>query len=259
MRREALARILFEVASPERLELLDVVLERPRKHAELARLISMSGSETTRHLSRLASAGLVARNLRGQYEPTGLALALRQGLPFFEYLTAHQEYLRRHSVVNIDPSFVARLAELGRGAFIAGAYQVVAAQEAALRSAKSRIWILTEQRFEQAIPILRDNAARGRDVRVLRPRRAMEDEEAGRSPAIARNYPVRTLPETPVFLAVIDDQAGICLPSVDGAVDMTTMILVRDPAGVRWVSELFGRYWSVGQEWPAPLQELVPH
>ena len=73
MESKDLARFLFEIASDERLGILAEVAEKPLKHAQIARRLDMTGSETTRHLNRLASAGLVTKNPRGEYEPTNLA------------------------------------------------------------------------------------------------------------------------------------------------------------------------------------------
>ncbi len=252
MPSEALADFLFEIASAERLAILEAVAERPRKHAELARRLSVTGSEMSRHLNRLIEAGLVRKNPAGAYVPTPLAEALGAGLPFFETLFAAREFLLHHRISVLDPPFLARLGEIGRGTFEQGTYQVVAVQEEALRAAERRIWVLTAQRFEQALPILRAKSARGLDVRVIRARPLLaEEKRAGRD--VERNFPVRVLDEAPVFLAVLDDQAGLCLPGLDGKVDMATMLLVKDPAGCRWSEDLFRAYWDRAAPWHTPM------
>src|SRR5256886_13057284 len=55
MESTGLARFLFEPASDERLGILDAVAERPLRHAQIARHLRMTVSETTRHLNRLRS------------------------------------------------------------------------------------------------------------------------------------------------------------------------------------------------------------
>ncbi len=247
MNARALSSFLFEIASNERLEILTAILEGPRKHSEIARRLSMTGSETTRHLARLAAAGLVERRPDGRYGATPLAELLWAGLPFVDFVREHREYFLRHRAQALEPGFVARLGELARGSFNEGAYQVVAVQEAALRAVRRRAWIVTVQRFEQAIPILREKHDAGADVRVVRPRPLVEEERRG-GRDVRRNFPLRLLPRVDVFLAVLDDQAGVCLPSVDGTVDMATMILLTDPTGVRWAEDLFLRLWDRGQD-----------
>jgi len=243
MPSEAVARLLFEIASLERLGILEAVGERPRKHAELARRLGITGSEMSRHLNRLVAAGLVRKTADGEYAATPLASALRAGLPFFEVLTAARDYLLTHEVSVLGAPFVERLGEVGRGTFERGTYQVVAVQEKALRSVERRIWVVTEQRFEQAIPILREKAARGADVRVIRARGLLHAERRS-GQDVKRNFPVRTLPEVHFFLAVLDGQAGLCLPDPDGKVDMATMLLLTDPTGYRWSEDLFLSSWA---------------
>ncbi len=242
-----LSTFLFEIASNERLGILEAIVERPRKHSELARALDMTGSETTRHLSRLTGAGLVEKNPKGEYEATPLARALWAGLPYLAFLSAHREFVTSHDLTALEPGFVARLGELARAAFHHGAYEVVAVQEAALRDVRRRAWVATQQRFEQAIPILREKSAAGADVRVVRPRAMVEQERrAGRD--VERNFSFRLLPEVRLFLAVLDDRAGLCLPATDGHLDMATMILVTDPDGYRWSEDLFLRIWERADE-----------
>jgi hypothetical protein len=52
---------------------------------------------------------------------------------------------------------------------------------------------------------------------------------------------VRLVPEARIFLAVLDDVAGICFPTVDGKVDMEAMRLLVDPVGHRWAADLFAQ------------------
>jgi predicted transcriptional regulator len=238
-----LSGLLFEIASDERLGILRAVARSPLRHTEIARRLSLTGSETTRHLNRLTGAGLIARDLEGRYGGTPLAEALQLGLPFWEFLAMHRRYLATHRVTLVPTPFVERLGELRSGSFIEGTYPVVAAQEQALRRVERQIWVVTEQRFEQAIPILRDKASRGMDVRVVRSQPRLEQEQReGRD--IRRNFLLRTLPEVNVFLAVLDDQAGLCLPTRDGTVDMSTMLLVTDPEGYGWSRDLFLNLWD---------------
>lgn len=243
MDRAELAHFLFEVASDERLRILDSLAQRPRKHAEVARALSMTGSETTRHLSRLTAVGLVSKTANGEYTTTELAVTFGGGLAFLEFLVAHRGYLLDHRTTVLEPEFVERLGELRQGQFVEGTFRVVGAQDAALRAVKRRTWVVTEQRSEQALPVLQQKALLGADVRVIRSRPHLEREnQEGRE--VRRGFPVRTLPIVDVFLAVLDDQAGLCLPTREGKVDLSSMLLLTDPLGYRWSEDLFLRLWD---------------
>ncbi len=239
-------RHLFEIASDERLGILSAVAERPLRHAQIARRLDMTGSETTRHLTRLVSASLVTKNPRGEYEPTNVARLVSMGLPFFEFVARQRDYLLGHDVLVLPAEFVERLGALSEGTFTSGTYKVVASQERFLRAVKRQIWVLTEQVFEQALPILRQKAADGADVRVIRPRASVDD--AVLLTGAKRNYPARLVDEARIFLAVLDDVAGVCFPSLDGRVDMSAMLVLQDPRGYRWASDLFLHYWERARE-----------
>jgi len=247
MEPTGLARFLFELASDERLGILDAIADTPLRHAQIARHLKMTDSETTRHLNRLASTGLLMKNAQSQYEPTNLARLVSAGFPFFRFLLKNRDFLLKHDVRVLPSEFVERLGALTGGTFVNGMYDVAAAQVRYLRAVKHRIWVLTDQMFEQAIPILREKATMGADVRVIRSREGFEREIA-RLPPVERNYPVRLVPGARIFLAVLDDVAGVCFPSVDGEVDMEAMLLLTDPSGHRWASDLFAQEWSEASE-----------
>ncbi len=255
MESTGLARFLFELASDERLGILDAIEEEPLRHAQIARHLKMTASETTRHLNRLASTGLLMKNAHSQYEPTSLARLVSAGIPFFRFLLTNRDFLLKHDVRVLPPEFVERLGALAAGTFVTGMYDVAAAQERYLRAVNQRIWVLTDQLFEQALPILREKTAAGADVRVIRSREGFHRETA-RLPPVQRNYPVRLVPEARAFLAVLDNVAGICFPTIDGKVDMEAMLLLVDPAGHRWASDLFVQVWNEAREWLGPPTSL---
>ena len=212
MEPTGLARFLFELASDERLGILDAIAERPLRHVQIARHLRMTDSETTRHLNRLTSAGLVTKNPQSQFEATNLARLVSAAFPLFRFLLTNRDFLLKHNVRVLPPEFVDRLGALSEGTFVTGMYDVAATQERSLRAVSRRIWVLSDQMFEQAVPIMREKAASGADVRVIRSR-----EGFGRGtallPSVERNYPVRLVEETRIFLAVLDDLAGICFPT----------------------------------------------
>jgi predicted transcriptional regulator len=251
MESASLARFLFELASDERLGILDAIADKPMRHAQIARHLKMTDSETTRHLNRLVSTGLVMKNPQSQYETTNLARLVSEGFPFYRFLLKNREFLLKHNVRVLRSEFVERLGALTAGTFVNGMYDVAAAQMRYLRDVKQRIWVVTDQMFEQALPILREKAAAGANVRVIRSREGFVREIA-RLPPVERNYPVRLVAEARIFLAVLDDVAGVCFPNVDGKVDMEAMLLLTDPSGHRWASDLFAQEWNEATEWLGP-------
>ncbi len=149
MESTGLARFLFELASDERLGILEASEEKPLRHAQNARRLKITDSETTRHVNRLASTGLLTKNPQSQYEPTSLARLVSAGFPFFRFLLANREFLLKHDVREVPAEFVERLGALNGGTFVTGMYDVAAAQERYLRAVKQRIWVLTDQLFER--------------------------------------------------------------------------------------------------------------
>src|SRR3989441_3421918 len=230
MESTGLARFLFELASDERLGILDVIEEKPLRHAQIARRLKITDSETTRHLNRLASTGLLTKNPQSQYEPTSLARLVSAGFPFFRFLLAHREFLLKYDVRVVPAEFVERLGALNGGTFVTGMYDVAAAQERYLRAVKQRIWVLTDQLFEAAGPVMRGKAGAGADVRVVRSRGGGQRETA-RLPPVQRNYPGRLGSEARKLFSGPRRGARGGVPSPRGKGGQGAEVLVFQPGG----------------------------
>lgn len=240
---EDLADFLFEVASPERLVILSRLSRGALSHTELARGLKRSASETSRHLQRLAAAGLITKDSNRRYRLTATARVFNAGIGLLEFLVANREFFRSHDVAGLDPRFLSRIGELGKGTFTSGEYGTVSVQENALREAQARVWMISEERLDRFLPTLRECAREGTDVRILcaggsteRTRRLIDPIEPG--------FPMQIVGDLGLFLIVVDDRAGICFPQIDGPVDRSTMISVHDPAGLRWAEDLFLECWT---------------
>src|SRR5947208_17102817 len=106
MESTGLARFLFELASEERLGILAAISEKPLRHAQIARRVRMTDSETTRHLNRLTAAGLVTKGPQSEYVPTNLPRLVSADFPFFSFLLAYREFLLHRDVIRLAASFL---------------------------------------------------------------------------------------------------------------------------------------------------------
>lgn len=237
-----LAAFLFEPASEERLEILDRLASGPLPHRELATWLGRSGSETSRHLGRLVAAGLISKTSRRGYALTPLAEVARTALPFWEFLVVHREFLLDHDLRAIDPRLVARLGELRSATFLDGGDIVSGAIGDVLHAVSDRAWVATGRWAGRVGTALKERAASGVDTRLIRPGTPPRPDRAG--PRRARPAdPVRYAARLDVFVAILDDQAVLALPTRRGTVDLGRALLLRDPAGRSWVEELFERTW----------------
>ncbi|MCI4336759.1 MAG: helix-turn-helix domain-containing protein [Thermoplasmata archaeon] len=257
MAPEPLADFLFEVASPERLQILSRLSGGARSHTELSRQLARSGSETSRHLQRLTAAGLVEKGPRGKYALTSIARVFYAGLPFLEYLVANRGYLQSHDLGGLEPHFLSRVGELSQGTLTFGAYATVAAQEGALTNVRARVWMVSDEPIDPLLPASRAKLPHGIDVRFLLPARA-SGPPGSRTIEVPSLISIRTIKPPGLSLVVVDEQAWIRFPTLDGPMDRSTMILLRDPVGLRWAEELFQHLWGqAGDDRPSARTEGV--
>src|SRR3989442_8920033 len=77
---------------------------------------------------------------------------------------------------------------------------------------------------------MREKAAAGADVRVIRSREGFQRETA-RLPPVQRNYPVRLVSDARIFLPGRDDVGSVFFPTPAGKVDIKSMLLFCESAG----------------------------
>jgi DNA-binding transcriptional ArsR family regulator len=89
----ALAPLFEELGSPVRLALLHRLVRAPGTITALGQEVGLSPQEVSRHLGRLASQGLVARDAARAYAATPYARAILEAMPALESLRQQRAFL----------------------------------------------------------------------------------------------------------------------------------------------------------------------
>jgi predicted transcriptional regulator len=243
MSSRKLAQLLSAIASQDRLAILEKVCQDRVRHTDLTHLIRRSGAETSRHLSRLVAAGLITRGPGRRWQPTVLAWSVRSHLPTLRFLAVHDGYLKAHDFGVVDPPLLARLGDLRGATFISGRALVREAFETALARAEHRAWILAPRSYNRLVTILRARGLGRLDVRIVRPSPVRPPGALG-GRAGAFPVPVRCLARVDLFAAILDGQACLAFPDRTGRLDLSSVLVVSDPRGLRWAVDLFDRHWE---------------
>ena len=250
MASNELASLMFEIASGPRLAILEIVAEQAQRHSELARRIGLSGAETTRHLARLARAGLLERGPDGAFRPTPLADAVRSPLRSLSFVADRRPYFLRHLLAELPPGFPARIGELAGAVSLSDPCEVMTAQHEAIRGARERVWILAESSFVAAQPTVAEKARAGLEVRLL-----LSDRSPVPLGRLATGGAVsRRIERAPVHLLITDRRGSIAFAGAEGRLDVSRAFQVAPESGLAWAEELFEHLWTR----PSPRAHVAP-
>jgi predicted transcriptional regulator len=236
--------LLFEISSEERLRILHLLDEKSRKLSDMARILDITTSETSRHLSRLVNKGAIEKNADGEYCLNGYGKLLIQMTSYFEFLVDQRKYIQEHDLSVLPPGFITQLGNLKDSMIISGVYQVMDEQMTAVVEAKERIWVLSPEPYRQIGSVLDEKIASGVDVRVILEEKGTETHTHTHIAGLHGKY-FRTLPNVPILVGVFDDRGGVCFPDRSGKVDLSVMITGVSEDFYSWIYNAFQHYWNM--------------
>lgn len=107
--------LLSEFASGPRLEILKILEKSDAKPAQIAKQTNTSIQALTRHLERLSNSKLIEKTQNGSFSLTPIAKTSLFQLPFFDFLSKHNDFFLNHTFDGIPDSLLSRLGDLNGG------------------------------------------------------------------------------------------------------------------------------------------------
>ena len=114
------AQTFLELASEQRLAILNNLRENESKLSALAKLLDSTPPEVFRNLERLQKSSLIEKKKNGNYELATYGKALFAILPSLEFLSTHEEYFKEHSFGDIPHKYVQRIGALANSKLVTG-------------------------------------------------------------------------------------------------------------------------------------------
>jgi len=236
-------KLLFELASDERLFLLECIEEKPRRLSDISKELRITTPEVYRQLNRLVARRIVNKTPDGLYGITSYGRLILHSLNVFKFLTKHREFILSHDLLVIPLEFIRRLGELNECEMVKGVYRIITVQEKYMEETESRLWTMSRQIFHRVFPVLEKLSGKSVDIRIILPKSIVETQLFKKLESRYSRF-IRFLDEVDLVVGVLDRVGGICFPSLDGKIDLTYMIGCTDPASYRWLTDLYSHYWE---------------
>jgi predicted transcriptional regulator len=242
-----IGEILFTLANQDRLVILRSLREQRLRLTQLAKRISATPQETSRHVARLSRSGLIERNPSGAYGLTDLGELALHLLPAWEVVSARREYFLSHHLLELPEAFLERLGDLSRATYEDGLASVLAHMQAAFADAREYVWMMGDQVLGVGFDPLKAIEDRGLSIRIIIPERALSQiPTVAADPTVA--WPDRlelaVLDEVKFGIAMNERSAGVVFADAQGKLDFNRGFQGVDPTFHAWCRDLFEQYWA---------------
>lgn len=238
---------LFSLANDDRLVILRALQEGPLKLTQIAKRVSATPQEASRHLTRLTRSALIERGPSGAYGLTHLGgLALRL-MPAWEVVAAHRDYFLSHDLLALPGPFLERIGDLSHAKYEDALTGVLAHTEAAFHEAREYVWLMSDQVLSLGMDPPSAVETRGLRIRSIVPSRSVSDlPDAATHPQRAwpERFELGLLDEVRFGIAMNERSAGVVFADPNGKLDFNRGFRGPDPAFHGWCRDLFEHHWA---------------
>lgn len=231
--QEGIKRLFFELASESRLDILTELEEKNWKMNDLARKLNLTTTETFRQLQRLNEAVLIQKQPEGTYAITEYGRLILEISSPFDFLLKNKDYFLTHDVKLLPHQFVMRLGELSQSQLITGMVESTTKISQMIGEAKQYMWGISPEPLMQSFDAIAKEIPKDAQYRILSPQ----------PPKKLLNLENRTLCDTPLIMALTENQAAVCFRLIGGKVDYASFF-GKDQALHTWAKDLFLYYWD---------------
>lgn len=243
--------LLFELSSIDRLNILMLLKKVPMKLSHISNKLDFTVQETSRNVTRLSEAKLIAKDVDGIFHLTSYGEETLNLLSGFKFLFKNREYLTKHSLLEFPQQFRAGLGILNEFEFVNDVMTVFYNIENMISKAERFVWILSNQVLASTIPHLLQELERGGEFRLLMPKEYVPSSdlrELATNPVFAkatRNNKLETrfLEKVDAFLCLSEKEvAAFAFPTLEGKLDYIGFKTQTEIA-LEWAKMLYEYYW----------------
>jgi predicted transcriptional regulator len=249
---ENFSSLLFELSSTDRLDILVLLKKNPMKLSHVSSKLDFTVQETSRNITRLSDAKLIAKDVDGTFHLTPYGEETLNLLSGFRFLFRNRDYIVTHTLADFPQQFRAGLGILDSFEFTSDVMTAFHNIENMITKAEKFVWILSNQILASTIPFLVQALERGAEFNLLMPKDYMPSKsirELVTHPVFAKatrskKLESRFLDRVDFFLCLSEKEvAALAFPNLEGKLDYTGFSSGSELA-VEWSKALYMHYWN---------------
>jgi len=245
----------LELASEQRLDLLQGLLVRKSKLCELVKERNSTKTEIHRNLNRLRESGMIIKGNDGKYQLTSYGSILCSLIPSQIFVSKNKEYFSNHGFGDLPQKFIQRIGALESGILINGFTRVVEKWSTIFQNSNEYIsGIIIEEPMSLIEPIVK-KAKKGVKVNSIFSDTAIIPEGRKDIPhkrevkeLIENGKIVRKMKENIKVAVVLNEkEACVMFPILSGEPDISKVFYGDDPIFHEWCLDYFRYCWENSQ------------
>jgi len=251
---EKIAGIFLELASEQRLNILNHLSENQLNISKLAKLLDSTNPEVHRNIGRLVKNGLIVKNIDGNYQLTTYGRTVLAQIPSISFVSENKGFFNEHALNKMDIKFIQRIGALQSQKPIKGFVKVLEKWVKIQEDADKFIYnILSEvpysrdiidviaSKLEKNIPIKTIFS----DTAIIPENRKKVFEEKGFQKYVSEGILERRISKNKgIGLLITDKEAGVFFPKPDGETDLSEMFQSKEPEFREWCIDYFEDSWK---------------
>jgi len=245
----------LELASEQRLGLLQGLLVKKSKLCELVKERDSTKTEIHRNLNRLKESGMIIKGNDGKYQLTSYGYLLCSLIPSQIFVSQNKEYFNNHGFGNLPQKFIQRIGALESGTLINGFTRVVEKWSTIFQNSNEYIsGIIIEEPMSLIEPIVK-RVKKGVIVNSIFSDTTIIPEGRKDIPykrevqKLIENGKIERKMKKDVKVAVVlnEKEACVMFPTLSGEPDISKMFYGDDSIFHEWCLDYFRYCWENSQ------------
>ena len=246
--------MFLEIASEQRLNILNHLSEKKLNISKLAKLLEATNPEVHRNIGRLLKNGLISKNTDGNYQLTTYGELILTQIPSLNFVSENKTFFNDHSLNKISKKFIQRIGALESKKEIKGFVKVLEKWMKIQENADKFIYnILSEVPYSKdIIDVIAGKLEKNIPIKSIFPENVVVPEdrkkifdERGFQKYVADGILQRRISkDNGVGLLVTDKEAGVFFPTPDGEIDLSKMFYSKEDEFREWCMDYFENSWK---------------
>jgi len=248
---EKSAQSFLELASEQRLAILDNLRENESKLSVLTKLLDSTPPEVFRNLQRLEKSSLIEKKKNGKYDLATYGKVIFTVLPSLEFIFTQEEYFQEHSFGDLPQKFVQRIGALKNSELLSGFTSVTETWREIFSNAEEYVYgLLVEEPIGLIEPIIK-KAKKGVEIQtifsdsaVIPKNREKLLKELGVEKLVKDKIIQRKI-KNDIKVAVVlnEKEGGVMFSTIKGDPDISKMFYGNSELFHEWCLDYFRYCW----------------
>ena len=251
---EKIANDFLELASEQRLNILENLAEKNLNISKLAKLLDATNPEIHRNVGRLSKNGLIIKNIDGNYELTTFGKAILVQIPSISLISQNKDFFNSHTLEAVEKKFIQRIGALQSKKKIKGFVKVLEKWKKIQENADEFICnILFEVPYsKEVIDVISNKLEKGLKIKSIfsetavipDERKKIFEERNFQKYILEGNLERRISKNKAIGLLVTDKEAGVFFQRTDGEQDLSEMLVSTESEFRDWCLDYFEYSWK---------------